>query len=160
MYTFEVLWVPGKTHLIADALSWAPVFPAEPDLDIVMCARVSATNPQYKIIADGTDAAHQLLLEAVSASKTLPPILSPFQEVFSELRVEDGLLLVGYRLVVREGQSWQLFMHPTPAMSRPWSWPARHSSGRGWPMKSASLSPDAPHALECWQARRRSRWPP
>ena len=36
MYSFQVRWVPGKTHLIADALSRAPLFVPEelPDLEI------------------------------------------------------------------------------------------------------------------------------
>ena len=37
-YNFIVTWVPGKTHLIADALSRAPLFTPEehPDLDFVI----------------------------------------------------------------------------------------------------------------------------
>ena len=29
MYTFQVCWVPAKTHLIVDALSYAPLFAPE-----------------------------------------------------------------------------------------------------------------------------------
>ena len=32
-YTFQVEWVPGKTHHIADALSRAPLFHADNELD-------------------------------------------------------------------------------------------------------------------------------
>ena len=36
MYSFKVQWTPGKTHLIADALSRAPLFTAQdlPGLEI------------------------------------------------------------------------------------------------------------------------------
>ena len=36
MYSFRVQWTPGKTHLIADALSRAPLFSPQdlPDLEI------------------------------------------------------------------------------------------------------------------------------
>ena len=36
-YEFRVLWTPGKTHFIADALSRAPVFMAEEEPDILVC---------------------------------------------------------------------------------------------------------------------------
>ena len=35
-YTFYVKWVPGKNHLIADALSRAPFFAPEEEQDITI----------------------------------------------------------------------------------------------------------------------------
>ena len=41
-YSFDVNWVPGKTHYIADALSRAPLFSPQEELDLeidttIMC---------------------------------------------------------------------------------------------------------------------------
>ena len=37
-YQFKVLWTPGKTHHIADALSRAPVFKPEENQDKLKCS--------------------------------------------------------------------------------------------------------------------------
>ena len=37
-YQCKVLWTPGKTHHIADALSRAPVFQPEKNQDILACS--------------------------------------------------------------------------------------------------------------------------
>ena len=53
-FTFDVKWVQGKTHYIADALSRAPVFAAEEedftiDCAIKHCRQVNATRTMNAI---------------------------------------------------------------------------------------------------------------
>ena len=53
-FTFDVKWVQGKTHYIADALSRAPVFAAEEedftiDCAITHCRQVNATRAMNAI---------------------------------------------------------------------------------------------------------------
>ena len=40
MHSFDVRWVPGKTHFIADALSRAPLFAPEELPDLIPQCRV------------------------------------------------------------------------------------------------------------------------
>jgi hypothetical protein len=80
MYMFKVMLVPGKTHLIADALSHAPVFPAVPDLDIVMCAAVSTFDPPSSWRPSMTST-------ACSGTVSRPVAGCP-QDFFAEMRVE------------------------------------------------------------------------
>jgi len=59
-YNFTVIWQEGKSHLIADALSRAPVFPGEPEeeeqvqANVVMCRRVSE-DPALQAIFDAAE---------------------------------------------------------------------------------------------------------
>ena len=48
-FTFEVKWVQGKTHFIADALSRAPVFAAEEEdltIDCAICLLYTSPSPR------------------------------------------------------------------------------------------------------------------
>ena len=69
MYSFNVSWVPGKTHLIADALSCAPLFsPQEqPGLQVntaITCLAASS-RPSLDIIYNSVDDDYRSLLEDV-----------------------------------------------------------------------------------------------
>jgi hypothetical protein len=100
MYTFEVTWVPGKTHLIAGALSRAPVFPAVPDLDNVRCAAVFTSDPRFAVLVAAIDDKYNFLRDCVLSRCRLPLILSSYQDVFAEMRVEEDLIMISNRLVV------------------------------------------------------------
>ena len=69
MYCFNVRWVPGKTHYIADALSRAPLFAPEelPDLEIdtaVSCL-ASTSHPSLNIVYAAIDEDYTQLIRDV-----------------------------------------------------------------------------------------------
>ena len=85
MYNFVVQWTPGKTHLIADALSRAPLF-APKDLS---CLSVTSSS-SLDIIFSTIDEDYRLLLSDVLMAlvtqitllpSSLTSILSPHQMV-------------------------------------------------------------------------------
>ena len=50
-FTFEVKWVSGKSHRIADALSRAPVFPPDEEIDLQVDTALTcllATSDQFQ----------------------------------------------------------------------------------------------------------------
>ena len=49
-YQFKVLWTPGKTHHIADALSRFPVFKPEEDQDVLVCSVLVGREPMEDAI--------------------------------------------------------------------------------------------------------------
>ena len=51
-YDFRLLWTPGKTHIIADALSRSPVFPADEELDILVCTVRAARTSNKEALLD------------------------------------------------------------------------------------------------------------
>jgi hypothetical protein len=57
VYSFSLTWTAGKEHLIADALSRAPFFPADPATEVAICA--------VSEVLDPADPALRLLLEHV-----------------------------------------------------------------------------------------------
>lgn len=103
-FSFVTTWSKGKNHLIADALSRAPVFAADPSLEVALCAAVSETDPAFEIIKNHIDGEYTRLRGCVRRGHPLPRPLSPYGDVASELRIDDDLgedlVLVGDRLVV------------------------------------------------------------
>eukprot|EP00094_Tigriopus_californicus_P013429 TCALIF_12989-PA protein Name:"Similar to pol Retrovirus-related Pol polyprotein from transposon 17.6 (Drosophila melanogaster)" AED:0.20 eAED:0.20 QI:0/0/0/0.66/1/1/3/0/231 len=55
-YNFDCIWVAGKKHLIADALSCTPLFPADPELDFSLrkelCAAISTNDLIFASLRD------------------------------------------------------------------------------------------------------------
>ena len=68
-YSFEVNWVPGKTHYIADALSRVPLFsPQEqPDLEIdtAITCLVATSHPSMNVISRAVDNDYRALVQDV-----------------------------------------------------------------------------------------------
>ena len=103
-YDFEVIWVPGKTHLIADALSRAPVF-APKEKEIVTCnaalaysvAEDPALQPLYDAAED--DTSYQQIKDAIlrgTQAKDLPPDHpgKQFSSIWDDISIFDDCLLI------------------------------------------------------------------
>ena len=116
-FTFQLQWREGKTHFIADALSRAPVFPAnEPQGSTDTEEEVCKATSQYKVDpklaplveAAAADDNYKLLIQGLLSEKSANslPASHPgrsFSNVWQQLSVDDNLGLVildGRRIVV------------------------------------------------------------
>ena len=101
-YPLKIKWCPGKDHLVADALSRAPVFPCsdDPDLDTVYISRTVCQDPLFQSIINSAhvDKNYQLLLRCLSEDTPFPQEIISFQCVRHLLSVfhENDTRLVLY----------------------------------------------------------------
>ena len=109
-YKFKVDYTPGKTHLIADALSRAPVFaPAENDEEMVnttLCYSIASDpilEPLYKSALEDND--YQRTIQALLDGKSPKnlPLDHPtklYQNVWDDISIMDGLLILGSQKII------------------------------------------------------------
>ena len=118
-YNFIVHWTPGKTHLIADALSRAPAFApkeketlSEEEKKGEVYVNQTAKDPILQELYDAAekDEDYQAIINALLKGKTptqLPPShpARQFANVWEDLSVHDSLLtLEGNRIVIPKGK--------------------------------------------------------
>ena len=111
-YAFEVQWVAGKSHLMADALSRQPVFAPSPDevIESASLAIVSAERIPDRLIAKflkwaESDRDYQRLIQALGTGKELPTnvaYVALFRNIQSNLSLSSSRRLVFHddRLVI------------------------------------------------------------
>ena len=93
-YNFSVTWVPGKSHLIADALSRAPLFAPEEVEDIAIdtarvCLAKTAHN-QLDIIFDAIDSDYVKLCQDVREGTFFSTYANQLKSLMPQLSVDDG----------------------------------------------------------------------
>jgi transposase InsO family protein len=100
IYNYEIDWKAGKQHCIADALSRAPFFPADVSSEVEIY-RVDGEDPGLRELQENQDDEYVELRDQVRRQvEECPRNLATYRNVWDELRVDGGLLLVGDRLVV------------------------------------------------------------
>ena len=116
-YSFQVEWLPGATNQIADALSRAPVSPADPSLEFV-CRHTNLTDeddPSLRPLLEAArdDEFYQQVIEAfrkghtAKTLKNLPPNhpARTYASVWDDLSLEEtGLLVYASSRIVIPGK--------------------------------------------------------
>ena len=104
MHNFTVQWTPGKTHLIADALSRAPLFAPkdlsglEIDTAITCLSTMSASS--LNIIFLAIDEDYRLLLSDVPNGTRHSTYSRSLKADFESLSTSDGLVLLDSHRIV------------------------------------------------------------
>ena len=102
-YSFEVNWVPGKTHFISDALSRAPLFsPQEqPDLEIdtAITCLAATSHPSMSVISCAVDDDYHALIQDVLCGTSNSAYSRSLKSEMSSLSVSDGLVLLDSRRI-------------------------------------------------------------
>ena len=104
MYSFKVQWTPGKTHIIADALSRAPLFSPQdlPDLEIdtaITCLSATSSS-SLDIIYSAIDDDYRLLLSDVKNNSNFSKYSVHLKSDFDSLSISDDLVLLDSRRIV------------------------------------------------------------
>jgi hypothetical protein len=107
-YAFDVQYTPGKTHLIADALSRAPIFdPAEEEeADVVVCAAMYVDPALEKLSDKAKDDPEYMQVVSAFQGKTclkdLPPAhpAHAYASIWDDISMEHGLLVYNDRIVI------------------------------------------------------------
>jgi hypothetical protein len=114
-YTFNIKWAAGKEHLIADALSRAPVFPGEEDEDAehvrtAVCRQVCTDLALQPLLKAAADPAYRAVVEAFRSGINPATRIATraMANIWADLSLMDDrpdtlLLYQGTRIVVPAG---------------------------------------------------------
>ena len=103
-FNFSVTWVPGKTHLIADALSHAPLFKPEehPDLkvDTALSCLTMTKDPSINIITDNISDDYRLCVDDLLHGTSNSKFLQCLSGLKDRLSVSEGIILLDSKRIV------------------------------------------------------------
>ena len=109
-YTFTISWVPGKVHLIADALSRAPVFDPPENEEVtanLVLSRTISKDPALQELYDciAEDDSYSKVKQAFLSGKDVKnfPIDHParrYKQIWDDLSLRDDLLVLNDERVV------------------------------------------------------------
>ena len=96
MYSFKVQWTPGKTHLIADALSRAPLFSPQDlpglEIDTAITCLSATSSSSLDIIYSAIDDDYRLLLSDVKNNSNFSKYSVHLKSDFDCLSISDDLV--------------------------------------------------------------------
>ena len=97
MYSFQICWVPGKTHFIADALSHAPLFAPEElpglEIDTAISCLLQTSQPSLQIIYDAIDEDYLQLIEDIKSGTSFSTYHRALKRNHDILSLSDNLVL-------------------------------------------------------------------
>ena len=104
MFSFQDCWVPGKTHLIADALSRAPLFAPEQlpglDIDTAIFCLSQTFQPSVCVIYEAVEDEYRQLIEDVKCGTSISTYSHALKGSMDILSVSDNLVLLDSRRIV------------------------------------------------------------
>ena len=103
-FNFTVTWVPGKMHLIADALSRAPLFQPEehPDLEVdtALSCLTMTKDPSIHIITDNINDDYKLCVSDILNGTNDSNYLQCLSGLRDRLSVSENLILLDCKRIV------------------------------------------------------------
>ena len=103
-FNFTVTWVPGKTHLIADALSRAPLFQPEehPDLEVdtALSCLTMTKDPSIHIITDNISDNYKLCISDLLNGTKNSSYLQCLSGLRDRLSVSENMILLDSKRIV------------------------------------------------------------
>ena len=96
-YCFDVKWVPGKNHQIADALSRAPLFEPEEEPDIIIDTALTClcvtNDPSYPVLLNNIDSDYKLCRSAIIQDMSHSSMIQKLSTIRDRLSVQGDLIL-------------------------------------------------------------------
>ena len=104
-YTFDVKWIQGKDHLIADALSRAPILPATDDESFNNVRRITGHGTKDLIQSAVIDEDYVAIIDFFRTGKPISSVdthhpARQYLNIWDNISLEDDLLFYNERIIV------------------------------------------------------------
>ena len=103
-FTFEVKWVAGKSHRIADALSRAPVFPPDEEIDLqvdtALTCLLATCDPALSIVKYHIDENYKRFVKDIQCGSMTSEMCNFYATMKDRLSVQDEIVLLDAKRIV------------------------------------------------------------